>query len=198
MLELASLIKNMKKSSRSQVKKKKLPSHINEAKTFKLMENPFSFVKSPKKVLSTSKFLTKESEGYCDLSISYTSDFPEPPGQESLLINARNSLIDLRTEAQLYLDSSRRVSSKKARDSIVSQNESLHRHSISNSDHLSLLIQNMHQTLKQINRKLEKVDEKSLQRDEENRVLKSSLFELKTKNRDCPIIKKQYRMLNYV
>ena len=97
MLELASLIKNMKKSSRSQVKKKKLPSHINEAKTFKLMENPFSFVKSPKKVFG-----------------------------------------------RIF----------RTRDNIVSQNESLHRHSVSNSDHLSLLIQNMHQTLKQINRKL--------------------------------------------
>lgn len=181
----------MKKNNRP-LKQKRQNRSINETRSLKLMQNPFSFSNSPVKKGPVSKILTKETDEYCDLSISYTSDFPEPIGTEVLMSNARNSLLDLRTEAQLYLDSTRRIATKRARDSIISQSDSIYRNSLTCTDPLALLISNMNDTMKEINNKLEVVDEKATKRDEEIKNLKNTILDLQFNLEELSSSKGQY------
>ena len=175
----------MQKKKRTPLKKQYSARHINETRNFNLMQNPFSAARQSNIASSTSKIMTKESDTYCDLSISFTNDFPEPLCQDNILTNARSSLIDLRTEAQLYLDSSRKAN-QRTKDSL---SESMHRQSVSSTDQLSVLIQSMHKTMKKINNKLEKVNEKSNKRDEESKMIKDSIVELRDKIEEIKTIK---------
>ena len=170
----------MNKNSRSNSTKTNKHSHINKARKFRPMQNPFSFGKSISN-LSSSKIFTKETDAYCDLSVSYTSDFPDHLCTEVILSNARSSLIDLRTEAQMYIDSSKRAVMKKNRESIFSCPEALHRHSASNTEQISQLMSSINESMKDVREKLEKVEEKQVKRDEESRNIKESILELKDK-----------------
>lgn len=157
----------MRKTRKSCKRKEQRPAQrVNETRSLKLMKNPFSF--------SKNQVSYKNTDVYCDLSISYTDDFPENPSVP-LISNARSSLIDLRAEAKMYLDSSRRAATKRTRDSI-SQNES-----VLQNDQLTFLIQTMHESMQKIHKKLEKVTEKSFKRDQENEYLKNSIIELQEK-----------------
>ena len=167
-------------SSKPRLQRKPSLQHINETRSLHIMKNPFTISKNPIQNLSSSKILTKDSDIYNELSISYTSDFPEVHQSELILSNARSSLVDLRTEAQLYLDCSRRVT-KRNRDSILSQNESMVRQSVHSSDHVTILLQSMHDSMRKINDKLELVNEKSARRDQESNNLRNSIVDLQEK-----------------
>jgi hypothetical protein len=128
----------------------------------------------------SSKALTKETDPYCDLSVSYTSDFPEGQASEVLLTNARNSLIDLRCEAQMYLDSSKRAANKRSKESLFSQPDSINRSVIVN-DQLTHLIQSMHESMRDLKIQLESVDRKYERSESFARDLRDSVVELNEK-----------------
>ena len=171
----------MQKKSMLKSKKSKKSNHINETRQYNPVHNPFSFGNFPGKTLSTSKILTKETDAFCELSISYTNDFPEPHCTDAILSNARSSLIDLRSEAQMYLDSSKRATMKRNRESVLSCSDSIQRHSATTQEHMNQLMASIHESMKEIKEKLENVDEKQIKRDEESRIMRESIFELKDK-----------------
>jgi hypothetical protein len=129
---------------------------------------------------SSSKALTKETDPYCDLSISYTSDLPECHGSEILLSNARNSLIDLRCEAQMYLDSSRRAANKRSKESLFSQPDSVNR-SLYMNDQITQLIQSMNESMRDLKIQIESVDKKYEKSENIAKDLRDSVIELNEK-----------------
>lgn len=170
----------MHKNNRPKINKDKALNHINETRNLNLMRNPFSV--SPMKNLSTSKIITKDTDPYCDLSITYTNDFPDPLYSDAALENVRSSLVNIRTDAHLCLDSSRRLATtRRMRDSFISQPDTIPRNSASSLDQMNILIQSMHETMKSINNKLENVDKKATKNDEESKELQYSIIELRDK-----------------
>ncbi|OMJ80619.1 hypothetical protein SteCoe_19105 [Stentor coeruleus] len=170
----------MNKNSRPKINKNKASNHTNETRNLNSIRN--SFPASPIKNLLNSKIITKDTDPYCDLSITYTNDFPDPLYSEAALENAHNSLVDIRSEAHLFLDSSRRLATtRRMRDSFISQPDTIPRNSASSLDQMKILIQSMHETMKNINEKLENVDKKATKNDEESKGLQDSIIELRDK-----------------
>lgn len=151
---------------------------VNETKT--TVESQVS----PKHCFSTSKILTKETDP-CELSVNYTNDYADLYSSEILQASARNSLIDLRCEAQMYLDSSRRAAKKKSKESFYDKNSQL-----------AQVIQIMHESMKTMKEKLETVDKKYEKSENLNRELKESVLDLKETvkelkmNKDCECVNK--------
>lgn len=176
----------MNKNNKPQIKKDKNLKHINETRTLKLMKNPFSL--SPKRNLSGSKITCKETDPYCDLSITYTNDFPDPLYSDSALERARRSIISIRSDAQFCIEPSpKQLTTRRKHGSNFSLTDTLPRNPDSALDQMNILIQSMHETMKSINSKLEKVDQKTTQHDEESKELKDSIIELRDKIEDLKI-----------
>ena len=183
MLKLRTLIKStfIKKNYRK----------INDTRTSTVADSQVLISSSPVRYLSNSKVMTKETDP-CDLSINYTTDYAELYSSEVLQASARNSLIDLRCEAQMYLDSSRRAANKKHKELASSQPDSLSK----KPDQLVQLIQSMHESMNLIRAKLETVDKKYETSESLNRDLKDSVLDLKEKvtelkmSKDCECVHK--------
>ena len=137
---------------------------------------------------SSSKTQTKETEAYCDMSISYSSDQGDCRGSEVLLTNARNSLIDLRCEAQMYLDSSRRAANKRSRETHQSQSDTINR-SLSANDQLTNLIQSIHESMRDLKIQIETVDKKYERTETTTKDLRESIIDLSEKVTELKIEK---------
>ena len=168
-------------SSKPHLQRKPSQHRINDTRSLQILKNPFTISKNLYENLSSSKMLTKDSEIYSDLSISYISDFPEAHQSEAILSNARSGLVDLRTEAKLYLDCSRRVATRQTRYSIFRQNESKAKQSIHSRDQVTSLLQSMQESMRKINEKLEIVNEKRVRSDQESNNLRNSIINLQDK-----------------
>lgn len=160
------------------LKYKKSFDRVNDTKT--TVESQVS----PKHCFSASKILTKETDP-CELSVNYTNDYADLYSSEILQVSARNSLIDLRCEAQMYLNSSRRAAYKNSKKSLFDQNSQL-----------AQVIQIMHESMRTMKDKLETVDKKYEKSDNLNRELKESILDLKEKvdelkmSKDCECVNK--------
>lgn len=172
-------------------KYKKSFRRVNETRTPTSADSQVFPCASPARYLSSSKILTKDTE-LCELSINYTLECPDLYSSEVLQASARNSLIDLRCEAQMYLNSSRRAANIKNRELICSQTDSL----LKGTDQLTTLIQSMHESMQVIKTQLESVDKKYETSESINRELKESVLDLKEKvnelkrSKDCECVHK--------
>lgn len=158
---------------------------INDTKTPSLFD-PEPNCKSSNP--SSSKTQTKETDPYCDMSISYSSDQADCRVSEVLLTNARNSLIDLRCEAQMYLDSSRRAANKRSKESLLSQPDTINR-SLNTNDHLTSLIQSIHESMRDLKIQIETVDKKYEKSETITKDLRDSLIDLNEKVTELKIDK---------
>ena len=164
---------------------------INETRTPTTADSQVFPCASPSQFFSNSKILTKDTDP-CDLSINYTLDCPDVYSSEVLQASARNSLIDLRCEAQMYLNSSRRAANIKNRELVSSNTDGL----IKGTDQLTSLIQSMHESMQVIKVQLESVDKKYETSESINRELKDSVLDLKEKvselkrSKDCECVSK--------
>ena len=122
------------------------------------------------------------------MSISYSSDQADCRVSEVLLTNARNSLIDLRCEAQMYLDSSRRAANKRSKESLLSQPDTINR-SLNTNDHLTSLIQSIHESMRDLKIQIETVDKKYEKSETITKDLRDSLIDLNEKVTELKIDK---------
>ncbi|OMJ66112.1 hypothetical protein SteCoe_37164 [Stentor coeruleus] len=164
------------------------------------MKNPFSLL--PKRNSSSPKIIVQDTDPYCDLSITYTNDFPgadnfmissigpclSPLYSESAIERARRSIINIRSDSQLRIEPSpKQLTTRRKHKSNISLTDTLPRSSDSALDQMNILIQSMHETMKSISSKLEQVDQKTTQHDEESKELKDSIIELKDKIEDIEL-----------
>ena len=130
-----------------------------------------------------SNHSNNKDDGYCDLSIVFTNEEISSErsfGNQSIIKSAKQSLVELKTEALNCLDSSRKiVQNQKFRSSLLIPDLQYNIKPLSpNSDKL---LKSLSQSLVLLNQRLSFHEEALLQQDEENTVLKSEIKDLENK-----------------
>jgi Sec-independent protein translocase protein TatA len=121
---------------------------------------------------SRSKTLSKDIDSYLDRSRSDLRD-----GDDAELLEfARSSLIELKTEALMFIGSSQRTIKFLDKDSA---NEDLQRQILLSQSRMAELMGKMRETMGEIRGQMETVDEKQKASEEEDRIIRENLVEIK-------------------
>jgi predicted nucleic acid-binding Zn-ribbon protein len=88
----------------------------------------------------------------------------------------------------MYLDSSRRAANKRSKESLLSQPDTINR-SLNTNDHLTSLIQSIHESMRDLKIQIETVDKKYEKSETITKDLRDSLIDLNEKVTELKIDK---------